>query len=415
MQASDMMEISRSDEGGDGDSKEEESSPAARVVGTGLPEVQVYLHLLVLILLLDRKHYAEAARCAEALVARVGREVGQRRTLSPLAARAYFYYWRAYERLGRLGEIRSTLLAAHRSAALRHDEELQAVLLNVLAASYLAARQYEQAAKLLAQAPFPEAGASPAHAARHLYYLGRIKAIELDYSEAYRCLQQALRRAPTRGARGFRLAAQRLLVLVQLLVGEVPERRVFEQPGLRRGLAPYRDLAHSVHRGDLLAFQAALQAHAPALERHGTLSLVQRLRHNVIKAGLRKIALAYSRIPLAEVARRLRLEGPRADEDAEYLVAKAIRDGVIEARIDRAGRYMAARDRQDLYATQEPLEAYAGRVQYCLELHNEAVRAMRFPDEARREHEDEEAVRRERHKAQLSDLADLHDEEDGDF
>lgn len=55
--------------------------------------------------------------------------------------------------------------------------------------------------------------------------------------------------------------------------------------------------------------------------------LILRLRHNVIKTGLRAIALSYSRISLADVAAKLTL-GSR--EDAEFIVAKAIRDGVIE-------------------------------------------------------------------------------------
>ena len=46
---------------------------------------------------------------------------------------------------------------------------------------------------------------------------------------------------------------------------------------------------------------------------------VYRLRQNVIKAGIRKICLSYSRISLADVAVRLRLDSA---EDAEFIVAK---------------------------------------------------------------------------------------------
>ena len=47
-----------------------------------------------------------------------------------------------------------------------------------------------------------------------------------------------------------------------------------------------------------------------------------RLRHNVIRAGLRRISLAYSRISLADVAAKLGLANV---EDTECIVAKAIR------------------------------------------------------------------------------------------
>ena len=51
-------------------------------------------------------------------------------------------------------------------------------------------------------------------------------------------------------------------------------------------------------------------------------NLIVRLRHNVIRAGLRRISLAYSRISLADVATKLGL--PNVD-DTESIVAKAIR------------------------------------------------------------------------------------------
>lgn len=65
----------------------------------------------------------------------------------------------------------------------------------------------------------------------------------------------------------------------------------------------------------------------PQFQEDHTFMLILRLRHNVIKTGLRAIALSYSRISLADVAAKLTL-GSR--EDAEFIVAKAIRDGVIE-------------------------------------------------------------------------------------
>jgi len=53
-----------------------------------------------------------------------------------------------------------------------------------------------------------------------------------------------------------------------------------------------------------------------------TSNLIVRLRHNVIRAGLRRISLAYSRISLADVASKLGLANV---EDTECIVAKAIR------------------------------------------------------------------------------------------
>ena len=60
------------------------------------------------------------------------------------------------------------------------------------------------------------------------------------------------------------------------------------------------------------------------------LSLVERLRHIVIKSGLKRINSAYSAISLSDVSVKL---GVNLD-DTEFIVAKAIRDGVIKAYID---------------------------------------------------------------------------------
>lgn len=65
-----------------------------------------------------------------------------------------------------------------------------------------------------------------------------------------------------------------------------------------------------------------------------------RLRHNVIKTGIRMISLSYSRISLADIAEKLSLE---STQDAEYIVAKAIKDGVIEAVINHEEGYVQSR------------------------------------------------------------------------
>ena len=52
------------------------------------------------------------------------------------------------------------------------------------------------------------------------------------------------------------------------------------------------------------------------------------------------ISLSYSRISLADIAEKLSLE---STQDAEYIVAKAIRDGVIEAVINHEEGYVQSR------------------------------------------------------------------------
>jgi len=225
----------------------------------------------------------------------------------------------------------------------------------------------------------------------------------------------ALRASP--GAAGFRVAVAKWLVLVRLLLGEVPDRAEFSAPGTRAPLKPYFELTCAVRSGDLARFAEAAAAHGAAFRADGAANLVTRLHHSVIRAGLRRIAAAYSRIPLSAVAQRLAL--PSA-EDAEFVAAKAIREGAIDAELDHGGEpgggggFLRAREPADVYATAEPRRALHARVAFCLDVHNEAVRATRFdPSHHKRQLEGAEA-RRER-LAQEQELARaLADDDDGD-
>lgn len=82
-------------------------------------------------------------------------------------------------------------------------------------------------------------------------------------------------------------------------------------------------------------------------------SPLARLRHNVIKTGVRIISLSYSRISLDAIADKL---GMDSADDAEYIVAKCIRDGVIDATIDHQNRYVASKVRT---ACQVASDAYS--------------------------------------------------------
>ena len=237
----------------------------------------------------------------------------------------------------------------------------------------------------------------------------------LAYTEAKDCLQQAARKAPQAGphSRGFRISVLQWLTLTRLLLGEVPERSTFRaEPGADAALAPYVELTQAVRLGDPARFAAALATHGARLAADRTLNLAHRLRASVIRAGLRRISVAYARISLADVAAKLSLDSAA---DAESVCAKAIRDGAIDASVDHAAGTLVSREAADLYATSEPLTSFHQRICFCLDTHNEAVQAMRYPPESRRKGpagESEEA-RRER-QATEQEIA-QHMDEDDDF
>ena len=136
----------------------------------------------------------------------------------------------------------SLFLAAQRTASLRHDDETQASLINRLLRNYIYYSLYDQADKLVSKTTFPASAGNPQHARYH-YYLGRIKAVQLNYSEAHTNLQQAIRRAPqAKTAPGFYQAVHKFFVVVELLMGEIPDRSLFRHPVLEKALNPYFDI-----------------------------------------------------------------------------------------------------------------------------------------------------------------------------
>lgn len=198
-------------------------------------------------------------------------------------------------------------------------------------------------------------------------------------------------------------------------MGDIPDRAIFSQPRLERALEPYFRLVQAVRVGDLQGFIRIVQTYSLTFHRDGTYTLIQRLRQNVIKTGIRMLSLSYSRISLRDICIRLGLE---SEESAEYIVAKAIRDGVIEATIDHERGYMQTKQAGDVYSTREPGEAFHARIQACLSLHDECVKAMRYPmNQHRLELKNaQEARERERELAKEIQDGDI-DEDDaaGDF
>ena len=221
-------------------------------------------------------------------------------------------------------------------------------------------------------------------------------------------------------------------MVVELLMGDIPDRAIFRQPSLERAMQPYLQLVQAVSAGDVLAFQNLTQKFNARFREDDTYTLILRLRQNVIKTGIRMMSLSYARISLRDMCLRLGLD---SEESAEYIVAKAIRDGVIEATLDHEKGYMKSRDVGDVYATREPGDAFHERIRACLTLHDESIKvsndsllllailtgfqAMRFPMNQHRLELKNAQEARERERELAKDIVDGELDEDdaagGDF
>jgi 26S proteasome regulatory subunit N3 len=195
-------------------------------------ETELFLQMIVVMRLIDGEKAAEAAECSRALVGKIRAAKTRTSTGDEIVAKCYFYFSRAFELLGKASSIRGELHSALRTATLRSDEPGQAMLLNLLLRNYLADNLIDQAQKLISKTVFPESSHN-SESARHLFYIARIAAIQLDYSEAHRHVELAMRKAP-KTAVGFLQTANKLGLIVQMLLGEIPDRDLFRQPDLKR-------------------------------------------------------------------------------------------------------------------------------------------------------------------------------------
>lgn len=90
----------------------------------------------------------------------------------------------------------------------------------------------------------------------------------------------------------------------------------------------------------------------------------------MIKTGVRRLSLSYSRISLRDICVKLHLD---SEEDAEYIVGKAIRDGVIEGKVVHERGWVECGAGKSGYGS-DVAEAYQRRIGFCLQLHNESVK-----------------------------------------
>jgi len=294
-------------EGADGDDD---------VPTTILPEVEVYLFNLLLTGFLRQGAISEAVTTAVTLMTRV--QEFNCRSLDLLSSKFFFYFSLCFEKANTsvpgvsFSSARPALILMYRRACVRRDEMGQATLLNLLLRNYLYYDLYEQADTLASKAPFPES-ASNNQFCRYLYYMGRIAAVQLEYSDAHIKLLQASRKAPTNTAAAFTAEVTQLSVIVQLLMGDIPPTSTFRgDAAFVAAMAPYEALTQAVKNGDLEIFAQVAAKHADALNDRKNLSLVQRLQHNVLKTGLRKISISYARISIADVAKKLHIDSHKS-------------------------------------------------------------------------------------------------------
>ncbi|CAA9989952.1 26S proteasome regulatory subunit RPN3, putative [Plasmodium knowlesi strain H] len=375
------------------------------------PEIEVFFYIMILLYLLDKKCYNEAMDLSTVIVNRITKL--NRRSLDCINAKVYFYFSWVHELGGKLSHVRQKLLYIYRNACLHRDIMTQTVVLNLILRDYIKHNLYDLAVKFVSKTSFPENSSSNAQHARYLYYIGKILAIQLDYSEAHSKITQAIRKAPqnNQSAKGFKLEATKMEIIVELLMGDIPDRSLFSNKIMRNKLIPYKHVVTAVRNGDINKFSKVMNDYNQLFMRDGVYLLIKRIHHNVIKTALRIINLSYSRISISDIGKKIGVESPL---DIVGITAKAIHDGVIEATIDYDNQYVESKSNSDVYVTSDPMKTFHKRIAFCLQLYSDAVKAMQYPDENEKKENEEAKERKIRQQEELAQAeeGDLGDDND---
>jgi len=283
-------------------------------------EIFLFNSLIVITKLIDKKLYQEANETLNYLLGFVNfsEQNSISHTIQYLRAKVYYLISLVAEKSGTYKDIINELIQSYRRACLDLDEITQVTLINCIVRYYLRSNAVEQARNFLSKIKFHE-NISTHEDARYLFYLGRINAIQMNYSEAFKNLTNSLRKAPEKTADGFKIIVQKLLIIVEMLMGEVPDLASFYNLSFASSLISYLDLIKAVKKGDLSEFKNVLVKYESTFTKDGNYTLIQRLRQVVIKIGLRKINLSYSRISFEKINEIL---NPEEENDIDLILSK---------------------------------------------------------------------------------------------
>lgn len=289
----------------------------------------------------------------------------------------YSLYIRAQELTGNLASSKPRLFELYRSSSVARRESSQATLLNLILRCFISSNDFIGASEFIKHTLFPENKMNNEFL-KYLYYTAYIKAVELDYQEAFSRVNQAIRKSPEKSAKGFKLNAQKLDIVVQMLLGEVPNRSIFTEGELAEFLYPYYQLTSSLVKGDVSTFNVVIKKYRDVFVKDGLLVLINRLTLNVIRAGLKKINLSYSRISFTDIAQKLNLP---EDSDVESLVSKAIRDGVVNGLVDISNQQLVITENKDTYGTNIPQLNFQKRIDFCTAIINNCNKGILYKNQ----------------------------------
>ena len=272
-------------------------------------------------------------------------------------------------------EYRPVLFHVYRSSFLAHNNAAVEVTRNLILRNYFFHRHYELAEKFIQATALAmnttESGfdkvqsenfsvnlnctySSESQISQFFLYVAIVKTVLLKYSEANAYIEQAKRKNNLNDESEKSILIAKFSILIRLLNANYYVRKEEFSLVQQSSLQSYFNLAACFHTGEVQEFQSVLDKYSTIFREDNTLEIVHRLFNNMIKITLIKITKSYSRISLNAIASKLAIPIASLNE-VKYIVMKAIKDKVINSKIDFETQDLISYQVNDVYHTTQPL------------------------------------------------------------
>lgn len=345
-------------------------------------EILAFTHLLIQLYLLDSDQISTLNEFNQKeLIQKVFLKYNK--NLDLINAKIWFYIQLADEKLNdkQNYEVVEQMLKYLKVAVLKHDPETQVSIICGILRAYLLRGDILSASEFVSKVEYPtNFNVSTSLEARYLFYMAKIFAIQLEYDTANDYIVAAIRKAPTNGedSKGFLQIANKLKCVIDLLMGNIPELSFFKNKSIEgEVIKPYFLLTKSVKLGDLTSFTNIINKYKAFFMKDDLYLLSVRLRSNVLKTGIKIICKTYSKIHLRDICLKLKLD---SEQTTEYIVAKCIKDNIIEATINYETGVVETFKESVIYETKEPQDVFDQRIQFVTQMKNDCIRSLKYPE-----------------------------------
>lgn len=343
-------------------------------------EYEITLALLSALLLYKKQAYTQAQAVLHTLLFDRPHNFAQRTYLEHLVNFLFYKYLNCIELSNAFESQKSGLYLLLRELQAYKSEVLFCTLYIFVLRNLLLSRQLREAHQLLKNWEFPQS-IQYVYFTKYLFYKGLFCGLVGQYQRAYAHMSDAFRKVPenketlTAGLRSFVLLIQKHMIVLNLLLNELPSIEIFtEVPRLRA----YKELVNMVSHGRNEEFARYLAAHKAEFTRDLVYPLLSKMRSVVLRNAVKKLSIAYTRISVPDILRKIGATQDAAFDLQSFLVKS--RGYIEDFTIDPAANVIDFARSSENYSDAFIREALARRVEHLSVLEEQVVKSLKYPE-----------------------------------